>query len=419
MGARTSDKTLVENTHAVLIADTRVYPADFELSPIDTADAGKHKLCDGIHTYAELTFIEDNSGPGGAVTSDDVSNESGVSGSTVTDALDTLAGLVATPDLQAVTDEGNTTTNPVIAKRFEMPVVEITHSIAGGLELDLSDGAWHLVNVNADCDLSFTGFPNGNNLTGYVLLDNRDGYAIALADAVYVAGTSTQIPSTTCLLRVTYYDVGLLVEILGPLVDASTPIEVHTLEDPGNVVLDPNYPVKRITSDSDITVQQLTDGARQNMDYTLTIAAYGADVVVTFYDVQFKLNNAIPPTFTVADGDEATFRFRYHAASVQYDIFVHPPLAAEIYADGDLQNAERIVTGTVDANGRLTVDLTSGTPALSEAVFAGGGANVDLPLMAAPRDTFISAFSVQYYNDDGTDAAEGTPVFARFVGIKA
>lgn len=54
-----TEKTLIVNTHANLLASTTVYGPDFELSPSDTADAGKHKICNGVNTYAELPFIED------------------------------------------------------------------------------------------------------------------------------------------------------------------------------------------------------------------------------------------------------------------------------------------------------------------------------------------------------------------------
>lgn len=66
MRRRNLDKIIITGTAAELTADTTIYSVNFELSPTDTADAGKHKLCDDIHTYAQLSFIEDMGGGGGA-----------------------------------------------------------------------------------------------------------------------------------------------------------------------------------------------------------------------------------------------------------------------------------------------------------------------------------------------------------------
>lgn len=71
--------------------DTTVYGADIIGIPLDGPDKGKHKLFDGIHTFAQLSYVEDmGGGGGGAVGSDDVSNESTVPGSTVTDAFNNV-----------------------------------------------------------------------------------------------------------------------------------------------------------------------------------------------------------------------------------------------------------------------------------------------------------------------------------------
>jgi len=61
---KTSNVTIIELPAATLAADQRVYPADFQLSPTDTADAGKHKFCNGVDTYTALPFIEDAAGGG-------------------------------------------------------------------------------------------------------------------------------------------------------------------------------------------------------------------------------------------------------------------------------------------------------------------------------------------------------------------
>lgn len=62
--AKTSAWTVVENTNAEHIANPKIYPPPFALSPTDTADAGKHKLCNGIDHYSALPFIEDAAGGG-------------------------------------------------------------------------------------------------------------------------------------------------------------------------------------------------------------------------------------------------------------------------------------------------------------------------------------------------------------------
>lgn len=90
----------IYNTEAWFTASTTIWTPSQVLVPIDGADAGKHKFGNNSDVYADLSFIEDGGGPGGSVTSDDVSNESSVGGVTVTNALDQLDS-----DKQAARDE--------------------------------------------------------------------------------------------------------------------------------------------------------------------------------------------------------------------------------------------------------------------------------------------------------------------------
>lgn len=73
MHRRNLDKQIITGTAAELTADTTIYSVNFELSPTDTADVGKHKLCNDIHTYAQLPFIEDGGGVGTTYTADETS----------------------------------------------------------------------------------------------------------------------------------------------------------------------------------------------------------------------------------------------------------------------------------------------------------------------------------------------------------
>lgn len=94
MHRRNSDKQVITGTHAELTSDTTIYPVNFELSPTDTADKGKHKLCDDIHTYAQLPFIEDGGGGGTTytgtapivVTGTVISSDNSTGGNAATDA---------------------------------------------------------------------------------------------------------------------------------------------------------------------------------------------------------------------------------------------------------------------------------------------------------------------------------------------
>lgn len=58
-------KFVIGNTEAVLAADNEVYDPPFELWPTDGPGLGKHKQADGIHTYAQLPFVEDAAGGNG------------------------------------------------------------------------------------------------------------------------------------------------------------------------------------------------------------------------------------------------------------------------------------------------------------------------------------------------------------------
>lgn len=68
---RTLSGIIYEQTEAQWAADQRVFGSNVQLVPIDGLNAGKHKLADGIHTYAELNFVENASSggsPGGSNT---------------------------------------------------------------------------------------------------------------------------------------------------------------------------------------------------------------------------------------------------------------------------------------------------------------------------------------------------------------
>lgn len=53
----------LEQTAAQWAADTRIHDVNVVLVPTDGADQGKHKMADGLKTYAELSFVEDSSTP--------------------------------------------------------------------------------------------------------------------------------------------------------------------------------------------------------------------------------------------------------------------------------------------------------------------------------------------------------------------
>lgn len=92
----TSSWKIIQLPEDQCVGSTRILQPDECWSPTTGSNAGKHKAGDNVHTYDQLPFLEDSGGPGGSVTSDDVSNESNVSGSTVTDALNALFN-ISTP----------------------------------------------------------------------------------------------------------------------------------------------------------------------------------------------------------------------------------------------------------------------------------------------------------------------------------
>lgn len=59
-----SECTVLRKTSAAWSTDTTIYRSDVMLVPIDGVNAGKHKLSDGVRTYAQLPFLEDGGGGG-------------------------------------------------------------------------------------------------------------------------------------------------------------------------------------------------------------------------------------------------------------------------------------------------------------------------------------------------------------------
>ncbi len=53
---------IYEQTEAQWAVDNRIFGSNVQLVPIDGANQGKHKLGNGINTYAELGFVEDGGG---------------------------------------------------------------------------------------------------------------------------------------------------------------------------------------------------------------------------------------------------------------------------------------------------------------------------------------------------------------------
>jgi len=66
---RTLGVTTYEQTEAQWAVDPTIHSTNVMLVPIDGDDKGKHKLGDGIHTYAQLGFVDTSSGPGSGITS--------------------------------------------------------------------------------------------------------------------------------------------------------------------------------------------------------------------------------------------------------------------------------------------------------------------------------------------------------------
>lgn len=57
---RTLSGIIYEQTEAQWAVDNRIFGSNVQLVPIDGANQGKHKLGNGINTYAELSFVEDS-----------------------------------------------------------------------------------------------------------------------------------------------------------------------------------------------------------------------------------------------------------------------------------------------------------------------------------------------------------------------
>lgn len=74
-------------TEAQWTANSNVYAEGIVAITSDGSNAGKTKVFDGSHYWSQLSYT----GSGGAVTSDDVTDESTLDAGTVTDALDALA----------------------------------------------------------------------------------------------------------------------------------------------------------------------------------------------------------------------------------------------------------------------------------------------------------------------------------------
>jgi hypothetical protein len=61
---RTLPVVIYEQTEAQWAVDGRVFDVNVVLVPTDGSNKGKHKLADGIRTYAELSFVENTSSGG-------------------------------------------------------------------------------------------------------------------------------------------------------------------------------------------------------------------------------------------------------------------------------------------------------------------------------------------------------------------
>jgi len=76
-------------TEAEWTANANVYPEGIVAITSDGSNAGRTKVFDGVKYWSQLSYSR--GGGGGAVTSDDVSNESDIDGATVTAALNAAA----------------------------------------------------------------------------------------------------------------------------------------------------------------------------------------------------------------------------------------------------------------------------------------------------------------------------------------
>ena len=85
MNRRTTNaKITYEQTEAQWTADTRKFDVNVEGVPTDGPDQGKHKAFTGLHTWAELDYLEDGGGSGGAAISANGIAQDGIAAFTAT-----------------------------------------------------------------------------------------------------------------------------------------------------------------------------------------------------------------------------------------------------------------------------------------------------------------------------------------------
>lgn len=193
------------------VGSTRILQPDECWSPTTGSNAGKHKAGDNVHTYDELPFLEDSGGGGGSVTSDDVSNESNVSGATVTDALNALASSSTPADLP-YTYTNATSGDPTSGK---IGFNTTTPASINSVRISFTDGN----------GVSQSGLVSQLNTTGGTMLFRWSGGSLVLRigsssgsfgswasyDATYVSGT---LPADGTAMSV---DVGLYAADDGPI----------------------------------------------------------------------------------------------------------------------------------------------------------------------------------------------------------
>jgi hypothetical protein len=90
---RTLSGIIYEQTEVQWAVDNRIFGSNVQLVPIDGADQGKHKLGNGINTYAELGFVEDGAAP---ITTERVwagyLTQTGTDAPTINELTNTLGG---------------------------------------------------------------------------------------------------------------------------------------------------------------------------------------------------------------------------------------------------------------------------------------------------------------------------------------
>lgn len=87
---KTDTDERIYNTEAYFLASPIIWTPSQTLIPIDGSNAGKRKVGNNIDTYTNLSF--EGAGTGGASNTDELTNNSSVSGATASDALNTLLG---------------------------------------------------------------------------------------------------------------------------------------------------------------------------------------------------------------------------------------------------------------------------------------------------------------------------------------